>query len=357
MRHAKSTGLHFPGNPLPTRRIHDRRRTMGRLIRVGGCLAVAATTFAILASSTPWPSAMVIRSVFERGGETTVAEMEQHVPDVELASYLDIEYGGEGEDTSLDVFRPATGAVPRATVVWIHGGAWISGQKSDVAPYLQILASNGYAAIGLNYTTGPEAVYPTAVTQLNGALDFIAAHAQAWGVDPERIVLAGDSAGAQLASQLAVLTTNPDYARLLGISPALSEEQLVGTILNCGVYDLERMADLSGVTAWGFKTALWAYTGTKDWSATYTGATMSTINFVTKDFPPTFISGGNGDGLTWIESVPMHRALTDAGVEVSALFWPAPHSPSLPHEYQFHLDLVEAQEALSATLIFLAHLP
>jgi acetyl esterase/lipase len=113
------------------------------------------------------------------------------------------------------------------------------------------------------------------------------------------------------------------------------------------------MADLNGLVAWGFKTSLWAYTGTKDWSATYAGATMSTIEFVTGDLPPTFISGGNGDGLTWLQSVPYSNRLKAAGVPVTELFWPADHTPELPHEYQFHLNFSEAKDAKDRTLDFL----
>jgi len=240
------------------------------------------------------------------------------------------------------------------TVVWIHGGAWISGDKENVDPYLRILASHGYTTISVNYTIAPEAIYPTAVVQLNDALAYIVEHAAELNVDPDQIVLAGDSAGAQLASQLVAITTNSDYARLMGIRPALGENQLVAAILNCGVYDMKRMSDLTGIPAWGFKIALWGYTGTKNWSETYAGATMSTIDFVNSSFPPTFISGGNGDGLTWLQTVPMSAVLKDAGVDVDELVWPANHVPALPHEYQFHLDFKEARAALDRTLEFLA---
>ncbi len=80
---------------------------------------------------------------------------------------------------------------------------------------------------------------------------------------------------------------------------------------------------------------------------------MSTIDFITADFPTTYISGGNGDGLTWLQSIPMSGALRDAGVDVTELFWPAQHEPALPHEYQFHLDMPDAQTALTATLDWL----
>ncbi|WP_424937153.1 MULTISPECIES: alpha/beta hydrolase [Bacteria] len=334
----------------PTQRRPGRARRV--LSFVGGGLAVVVLAAVIVLSLTPWPSAMVIRSVFEQGGAATTAEMLRHVPDEPLRTMKDVKYGDDA-DATLNLHTTAQEGKRLPTVVWVHGGAWISGSAANVDPYLQILAAEGYTGIALNYTLGPEATYPTAVIQLNTALAYILEHADELGVDPERIVLAGDSAGAQLASQLATLVTNKDYSDLLGIRPALPPSQLVGVILNCGVYDLRAMAELNGIFAWGFQVSLWAYTGTKGWSAEYSGATMSTIEFVTEDFPPTYVSGGNGDDLTWLQSIPMSNRLRELGVDVTTAFWPAQHEPALPHEYQFHLDTDEAQEALAQTLDYL----
>lgn len=302
----------------------------------------------------PWLSTLLIRRVFEKGGQQMVAEMERHLPSQpDVVVRRGLRYADGATETTLDLFRPAAVPGPLPVVVWVHGGAWVSGGKQDVAPYLTMLAHDGYAAVGLDYTRGPEAKYPTAVEQLNAALGWIDTHAEELGVDAGRIILAGDSAGAQLASQLAVLITNPRYARLTGLDPALSPEQLRAVILHCGVYDLDAMAKLSGVTAWGFKTSLWAYTGTRAWSQGASGLLMSTISWITPDFPPTFISGGNGDGLTWMQSVPMAHRLSELGVEVTELFFPAGHEPALPHEYQFRLDAPEARTAYAKTLSFL----
>ena len=80
---------------------------------------------------------------------------------------------------------------------------------------------------------------------------------------------------------------------------------------------------------------------------------MSSIRYVTEDFPPTYISGGNADALTDLESKPMAERLTELGVDVTTLFWPADYTPPLPHEYQFRLNLDAAQTALTETLSFL----
>ena len=326
-----------------------RKRSSG--LRKLELAILVVLVIALALSATPWPSALLIRSVFERGAQATIDEMLPYVPDTPLQTQSGVVYK---PGSTFDVFSPQGTSAPLPTIVWIHGGAWISGAQRDVNPYLQILAAQGYTTIGMSYPIAPEATYPTAVQDINEALAYIKAHAAELNVDAGRIVLAGDSAGAQLASQMTTLTVNPEYANLMGIKPALQKSDLAATILHCGVYDLRAMADLNGIVAWGFQTSLWAYTGTKDWSATYAGATMSTIDFVTADFPPTFISGGNGDGLTWLQSVPYSNRLKDAGVPVTELFWPATHQPELPHEYQFHLNFSEAREARDKTFEFLS---
>jgi acetyl esterase/lipase len=337
-------------------RLRLSHRAQRRLGWTAAIIVLVGIVVAVVLRSTPWPSALAIRAVFERGGAETVAEMEPYVPDVALAEHLDLQYsdGSAAADTTLDVFSPGAGTDALPTVVWVHGGAWISGSKANVEPYLRILANEGFTTVGVNYTVGPEAVYPTAVHQLNEALGYLTANAADLGIDPDRIVLAGDSAGSQLASQLAGLITNPDYATLAGIEPTISAGQVAGVVLNCGVFDLQGMADLGGIAGWGFKSALWAYTGEQNWSDSASAALMSTVDFVTEDFPATFITGGNGDGLTWLQTVPMFHTLEQAGVDVNPLFWPQDHEPALPHEYQFHLgQFEEAHTALAETVAFL----
>jgi acetyl esterase/lipase len=206
----------------------------------------------------------------------------------------------------------------------------------------------------LNYTVAPDATYPTAVIQLNDALGFIADHAAQYRIDPTRIVLAGDSAGGQFVSQLATMITNPAYAAQVGIEPTLSPDQVRGVILNCGVYDVKGIPDAPGLGGWGFRVALWAYLGTKDWAGTPGDRDMSTIDDVTADFPTTWISGGNADPLTATQSKPMAARLTELGVDVTGLFFPEDTTPGLQHEYQFHLDNPNAQKALASTLDWLA---
>jgi acetyl esterase/lipase len=321
-------------------------------------IAGVATTVAIVAFVSPWPSALIIRAVFDRGAATTLAELQRNDDTIGIRERLDIVYGDAGASTSLDVYTPGPDVNPddRAlpAVVWIHGGAWISGDKANVRPYLRLLAAKGFATVGLNYTDSPDATYPTAVTQLNSALGYLTENAADLGIDPTRIVLAGDSAGANLASQLATLTTSPSYAQAVGIVPSLSPDQLRGVVLNCGIYDVRGIPEVPGLVGWGFRSALWAYLGERDWSKTAGASQMSTIESVDADFPTTWVTGGNGDPLTETQSVPLAARLTELGVNVETVFYPADHEPELPHEYQFKLDFDDAKSALASMEQFLA---
>lgn len=317
-------------------------------------LLVAGLVFLAVAYVSPWPSALLIRAVFADLGNKTTAEMNRYVPPVDaVEATLDVQYAPGGVDTQLDLFSPAdsTGALP--TVIWIHGGAWIEGDKDSRDPYARILARAGYTVATVNYTVAPEAVYPIAIGQLNDALGFLVEHAAEYRIDPDRLVIAGDSAGSQLASQLAAMITNPAYADQVGIEPTLDAQQLRGVILNCGVYDVSEIPNAPGIEGWGFRMALWAYLGTKDWANTPGGEEMSTIDDLTADFPTTWISGGNADPLTDAQSKPFAAELKELGVDVTELFFAADTVPALAHEYQFHLDLESAQVALQSTIDWL----
>jgi acetyl esterase/lipase len=320
----------------------------------GGLLAAGLGAI-IVSWASPWPAVLIMRRLFERQADETAREMARYVPKGGIAARLNVRYGDRGKETTLDVFAPLVSRDPLPGVIWIHRGGWISGTRKHVGPYARIIASHGYVAIALNYTTAPEATYPTALRQLNTAIAFVIRHASEYGIDAGRIILAGDSAGAQLASQLANLVTNEKFAKRMSITPALTPAQLRGVVLNCGIFDVSGMPKVVGINGWGFRIALWAYLDKKDWSHTSGGIQMCSINYATADFPPTWISGGNGDALTAVQSKPFAARLSSLGVPVTSVFYRDRHVPPMPHEYQFHLRFKEARAALASTLDFLGH--
>lgn len=319
-----------------------------------GILSGLVVMTVVIFTATPWPGALLIRSVFDSGAQKIKAALEPFAPN-DVTRVAEQRYQKNSPDTYFDVYYPDSLAADAVlpTIFWIHGGAWISGSKDDDITYFEILASKGYTVVAPNYSVGPEQKYPTAVHQLNTALQYVQQNAARFHVDSSQFVLAGDSAGSQLASQLATMVTNPDYATAMGISPTLAPSQLKGMFLNCGVYDMSALDDLKGILGWGFDIATWSYSGVRNYTTDPEMKRMSTINYVTAQFPPTFITGGNGDGLTATQSKPFAKKLAALGVETTPLFFPANYKPSLPHEYQFTLGNEAGQQALAGMLDFL----
>jgi acetyl esterase/lipase len=307
---------------------------------------------------SPWPGAMIIRLVFEQNGMKQSQALEKHTPSVPIANILNQQYKQGDSDAFLDVYFPESikdtdKKLP--LLIWTHGGAWISGGRIDHAAYFRLLAAEGFTVISSGYSLGPERTYPTAIHQLNDMYGYIERNAQRFHADTGKVAFAGDSAGAQLSSQMAAIITNPEYASLVGVSPNLSASQLKSVVLNCGIYKMDQLIhpdpSLPKIVGWGDDISVWAYTGSRD--APDTLRQMSAHYHVTKDFPETYISGGNADPLTNAQSRPFADKLQSLGVNVTRLFYPDAHQPSLPHEYQFNLDNDDGKNALKATVSFL----
>ncbi|SDE25919.1 alpha/beta hydrolase [Rhodococcus tukisamuensis] len=331
-----------------------RARARRRRLALFG-LAVPVVTAAagvMVARTTPRPVTKAVRWAFELDAARVTAALGAHEP-AGVARVTDQQYRDGDPDARLDVYLPESAAGPLPTVIWTHGGGWISCHKTDFAPYYRLLAAAGFTVVSLDYSLGPEQTYPTPVHQLNDAHAYLVANAERLHVDPTRIVLAGDSAGAQLSSQLAALITNPDYAREVGVTPALRPDQLRGVVLNCGVYDMTKVVGGPGILARAMDQLAWSYIGTKDLRDSAAVAQMSTIRHVTAQFPPTYVSGGNADPLTDSQSVPLAETLRGLGVDVTTVFYPDDHKPALGHEYQFKLDNEDGRWALERTIEFL----
>lgn len=301
---------------------------------------------------SPWPWALLVRHAFEKDAIERNKALGRHRPDG-VTDLREQRYG-ESADALLDVYFPAAtrdgNALP--AIVWIHGGAFVAGNKKDVAGYLRILAGRGYVAVAVGYSLAPGAQYPTPVRQANEALAFLVRNAERFRIDMSRLFLAGDSAGAQIAAQLAAIISDPAYAAAVGISPAVTRGQIKGAILFCGVYDTSTIKT-DGQFGGFIRTTMWSYFGTRDFASDPRLAEFSVNRHITPAFPPAFVSVGNADSLA-----PQSRILVNAieaqGGTPSTLFFPANYSPPLPHEYQFDLESDAGREALERLSGFLA---
>ena len=120
---------------------------------------------------------------------------EAHAQDVKR----DIPYASTSERQVLDVYSPP-GAKDRPVVFWIHGGGWQTGDKSDVQHKPQVFVEKGFVFVSTNYRLLPDVDMATIVRDIARSIHWVHDHIAEYGGDPNRILVMGHSAGAQLAA-------------------------------------------------------------------------------------------------------------------------------------------------------------
>lgn len=128
----------------------------------------------------------------------------------EIVTQNDVVYGtGGGQDLHLDLAMPKPepgqlgGGAP--CIVAIHGGAWRQGDKKQLRVLIAEMAKLGYVGATVQYRFCPEHKFPAQVEDVKCAVRFLRAHADQYGIDPERIGAIGFSAGAHLSMMLGTM--------------------------------------------------------------------------------------------------------------------------------------------------------
>ena len=299
-----------------------------------------------------------IAGVFNASTNIQKKFIDKHAPK-DVLVYNNIQYMAN-PNLYMDVYQPEYIAEigARPTVVWIHGGGWISGSKEHARGYFKLLASKGYNVVAVEYQFAPDAVYPTQLHQINQALSYLQMNAAQYHIDASKLYLAGDSAGANMASHYAAFVSNPDYAQSQNFQPAINRKQLQGLILHCGIYDLnhfvETAPDEIRLLEWGINNLVQAYTGERKNDAEFLSS-ISPRQHANQNYPPVFISGGNKDFLTASQSLPFVATLKANQVPVTEAFYPD-SKELLVHEYQFMMSKKASQQTFDRTVEFLNQL-
>ena len=130
-------------------------------------------------------------------GSATAAEYE-------MITHRDLAFA-EHDGTKLvgDLYLPK-GKSKAPVLVAVHGGGWQVGSKQFYRYWGLFLARAGYAVFSIDYRLGKAGTYPNAVYDVKAAVQFIRAKASEFDLDPDRIGLVGDSAGAHLSALVAL---------------------------------------------------------------------------------------------------------------------------------------------------------
>lgn len=236
----------------------------------------------------------------------------------------DVEYARAGDiSLRLDLYLPE-GEGPHPLIVWIHGGAFRSGDKGGIfwSP-MPRQTERGYAVASINYRLSGQAAFPALVYDCKAAIRWLRASAGKYGLRAERIVVAGESAGGHLAALLGTSGGVRDLEDSAMGNPSQSSRVQ-------GVVDFFGPTDFLQMDA-GVPTSCQnpqVHNAPDSPESRLLSCTIPScpekvraanpITYITKDDPPFLILHGTGDCLVpSTQSQLLYDALLKAGVKAS----------------------------------------
>lgn len=279
-----------------------------------------------------------LRRAFDRSVHAAARLAYGLVPEADPRRYevsltRDIPYRDTGRRAHLlDVYRPRA-SEPRPALLYVHGGAFSMLSKDTHRLMALAFASRGYAVFNANYRLAPGHAYPAPLEDACAALLWVMDHAAEHGADPRRIVLAGESAGANLVTALTYVATHrreePFARAVFDRAPQLRAVLSVYGILD--LVDMERFwrdphkaRKLARWIRWELAWASRAYAGEAPDAAPLASPLRRMLEPPTdgaRPLPPFFLTAGTADPLL-DDSRRLRAALEGRGVDCELHVYP-----------------------------------
>jgi acetyl esterase/lipase len=212
-----------------------------------------------------------------------------------------------GKSLQMDIYQPKGLTKPAPLLVFIHGGGWKGGQRSDYLVYLTHFAKLGYVTATVSYRLVGVAPYPACVEDIRDAVQFLYQNGEKYNYDPDRICLIGGSAGSHLA-----MLTGYGWKR---------KDAPVDTTAVKGIqHKIKAVVEIYGPVDFTTEYARNHSLITGFLKHTYQEAPelfveASPITYVSKNSPPTLILQGTRDMLVpWTQAELLKKKLDSFGV-------------------------------------------
>ncbi|HEX3150905.1 MAG TPA: alpha/beta hydrolase [Gemmataceae bacterium] len=224
---------------------------------------------------------------------------------------VDVVYGKAGDkELKLDIARPTEEKGPFPCVVCYHGGGWRSGNKRDLRPWIEHLATQGYVGVSVGYRLAPDAIFPAQIEDAKTAIRFLRTSAAKYDVDKDHFAAMGWSAGGHL---VCLIGLTDEKAGFDGKEYSKESSKVQAVVDYFGPTDLSGYAK----DQLAQKGMLGPFIGAKYADNPAAHDKASPIKYVTKDAPPFLIFQGTKD---WIVPIEQSRSLAaklkDVGVPV-----------------------------------------
>lgn len=131
-------------------------------------------------------------------------------------AYQDVAYADVSDRNELDIYLPSNSAEPKPLVVLVHGGGFRFGDKARPSN-LQVFLDADFAVAAINYRLSGDAIWPAQRTDVSNAIKYLHDNAGSYGLDPLKIGVFGQSAGAHLAVSAAIDLFGNEHTYIKGV--------------------------------------------------------------------------------------------------------------------------------------------
>jgi acetyl esterase/lipase len=236
----------------------------------------------------------------------------------------DIAYVPDGDSSQrLDLYLPEkSGDRPLPLLVWVHGGGWLGGSKSE-NPGAALTARGEYASASVEYRFSDKALFPAQIEDCQAAVRFLRANAKKYHIDPDRIGVWGASAGGHLVALLGTAGGAGAFPKIGEGRDQSDRAQAVIDIFGPADFTTvksQAAADEKVKNIFNFDDMSSPYAklfGAIPGERAELERSASPVTFVSKDDPPFLIVHGTADTLVpYAQSAEFADALKKAGVDV-----------------------------------------
>jgi len=237
----------------------------------------------------------------------------------------DQSYDSKYRNNTYDIYTPINNN-KNTLIIWLHGGSFVSGNSKGMRNLGPMLAYKGYTVCAMNYAYAPEKSFPTQIIQIDEMISYAITNFGSFN----KLVLGGDSAGANLVAAYSTLYRNKDKQNKLKIG-LQTQKEIEALLLFCGPYDFTE--DYNNPQFKEYKKFMnyigWSYLGKRKWFNTEISRLASPLLNIDTTFPPTYLTDGKKYSFLW-QGRKLEQELLKNNINVKSRYF-----EDMYHEFQF----------------------
>ncbi|MCD8067598.1 MAG: alpha/beta hydrolase [Lachnospiraceae bacterium] len=273
----------------------------------------------------------------------------------------EISYGVKYPNSFLDIYLPKeelrnqNGEKGSPVFIYFHGGGFLFGTKHSGDPiakvssglgwFFNLFLERGIAVVSAGYAFAPKYRFPVQIEQVDQVLGFLTKHAGEYGLDMERFLLGGGSAGADMSEVYGLVLADEAYAAEFPFVPSVKKTSLKGLIIDEAALDLAHFENSS------MDMMLGCWVGENNMQKGANAVRVNVPKHIRDSYCPTFVTGSNKDHF-FADSARQLKEKLDGIGELCEMYIPEKELGEFDHGFMTEAGTAASDAAIQMCLGF-----